>query len=57
MTCGAEWRLHGPQRPSTLGWLLYITQRPVGWIASVPVTGQYQPFNVVAQMAAKQSLV
>jgi hypothetical protein len=40
-------RLHGPQRPSTLGWLLYITQRPVGRIASMPVTGHFRPISSI----------
>ena len=56
MTCGAERRLHGPQRPSTLGWLLYFAQRPVGRIASMPVTGQLLPFGVAAQISRERSL-
>ena len=56
MTCGAERRLHGPQRPSTLGWLLYFAQRPVGRIASMPVTGQERPFEEQAESSHSTSL-
>jgi len=40
---GAERRLHDPLRPLTHDRLLYVIQRPLGRIASMPATGQEQP--------------
>ena len=37
---GAERRHYDPQQPFTPRWQLYVTQRPLGRIASMPATGR-----------------
>jgi hypothetical protein len=49
LLAGAEWRLHDPQRPLTHDRLLYVIQRPLGRITSMPATGHNQPFIGGAQ--------
>jgi hypothetical protein len=51
----AERRFHDPQRPLTSGWLLYVTQRPLGRIASMQATGQLETFIGDAKISRKQS--